>query len=200
MCFFFQQTKDATTLQKRFKAKYKKENTEPSGNFYGFAYPKTPVIANAQPDEIDLYHWGLIPSWSKDNEIRKYTLNARLETILEKPSFKNSAKNRCLILADSFFEWQWLDPKGKEKQKYELTINEKEIFAFGGLWNSWTDKETGEIFNTYTILTTEANELMSKIHNTKKRMPVIVHNEHDWLMGDNLIMRNEEIKATEVQK
>lgn len=198
MCFFFQQSKDATTLQKRFKAKYSKDNIAPVGNFNGFTYPKTPTISNSNPEEIDLYNWGLIPHWAKDTEIRKFTLNARIETIKQKPSFRTSINNRCLIIADSFFEWQWLDPKGKQKQKYELQIGEKENFAFAGLWSSWTSKETGEILNTYTILTTEANELMSQIHNSKKRMPLIVANETDWLMGDELILLNNNIRAVAI--
>jgi putative SOS response-associated peptidase YedK len=198
MCFFFQQSKDATTLQNRFKVKYSKDNIAPVGSFNGFSYPKTPIISNSNPEEIDLYSWGLIPHWAKDTEIRKFTLNARIETIKQKPSFRTSVKNRCLIIADTFFEWQWLDPKGKQKQKYELQIGEKESFAFGGLWSSWTNPETGEIINTYTILTTEANELMSQIHNSKKRMPVIVANEADWLMGDDLILLNNSIRAVAV--
>lgn len=198
MCFFFQQSKDATTLQKRFKAKYSKDNIASVGSFNGFTFPKTPVIANKNPEEIDFFNWGLIPHWANDKEIRKFTLNARIETISQKPSFRTYTKNRCLIIADCFFEWQWLDPKGKQKQKYELLIGEREPFAFGGLWSSWTNPETGEIFNTYTILTTEANRFMAKIHNSKKRMPVIVSNEQEWLIGEELVLRNDEIRAVAV--
>jgi len=104
------------------------------------------------------------------------------------------------LLADGFYEWQWLDEKGKQKQKYELTLPDNELFAFAGLYSEWVDKSTGEIINSYTILTTEANELMSKIHNTKKRMPVILSadNEKNWLHGHDLTMQNEKLKATEI--
>ena len=114
---------------------------------------------------------------AKDTNIRKSTLNARLETIDQKPSFKPSLSKRCLVLADGFFERKWLDPKGKSKQKYLLTLPGEEAFAFAGLWNAWTNKSTEEVLNTYTIITTAANELMSEIHNTKKRMPVILNPE-----------------------
>jgi putative SOS response-associated peptidase YedK len=195
MCFYFQQSKDATALKKRFKANYSNDKNSVIGNFNGFSFPKTPIISNQNPDEIDLYQWGLIPHWAKDSSINKFTLNARIETIKEKPSFRTSIKNRCLIIADAFNEWQWLDEKGKKKQKYEIGINHNDSFAFAGLWSSWTNVDNGEIIHSYTILTTEANELMSKIHNSKKRMPVIVENELDWLMGDELIMKNDKLQV-----
>lgn len=195
MCFYFQQSKNATTLKSRFKAKYSDDKVSPMGSFNGFTYPKTPVISNEKPDEIELYHWGLIPHWSKDENIRKYTLNARSETIKEKPSFRTSVNNRCLVLADTFFEWQWLDPKGKQKQKYEIFLPEKDSFAFAGLWSKWTNKETGEIRNTFTIQTCAANPMMAEIHNSKKRMPLIIANEFEWLNGEDPILRNDDLIA-----
>jgi putative SOS response-associated peptidase YedK len=96
-----------------------------------------------------MFHWGLIPAWAKDNSIRKNTLNAKIETISEKPSYRNSANNSCLILTDGFYEWQWLDDKGKNKQKYLFTLPNNETFEFAGLWNEWVDKSKGEIFKTY---------------------------------------------------
>lgn len=71
---------------------------------------------------ITHYIWGLIPAWAKDEEIQKYTLNAKIETVNEKPSFKNSVNKRCLVITNGYFEWQWLDPKGKNKQKYEIGL------------------------------------------------------------------------------
>ncbi len=149
----------------------------------GFEFPKTPVIIDEKPQIITHYNWGLIPSWAKDEEIQKYTLNAKIETVTEKPSFKNSVNKRCLVIADGYFEWQWLDPKGKIKQKYEIGLPNKELFTFAGLYSQWVDKTTGEIKNTYTILTTEANPLMAEIHNNKKRMPVVLKREDEtkWL-------------------
>lgn len=195
MCFYFQQSKDATTLKSRFKAKYSEDKVSPMGSYNGFTYPKTPIISNEKPDEIELYNWGLIPHWSKDENIRKYTLNARSETIKEKPSFRTSVNNRCLVLADTFFEWQWLDPKGKQKQKYEIFLPEKDSFAFAGLWSKWTNKETGEIRHTFTIQTCAANPMMAEIHNSKKRMPLIIANEFEWLNGEDPILRNDNLIA-----
>jgi putative SOS response-associated peptidase YedK len=111
------------------------------------------------------------------------TLNARVETVDDKPSFRDVVSQRCLVIANGFYEWQWLDSKGKNKVKYEIGIDNEELFAFAGLYSHWTDTQTGEIKNTYTILTTEANPLMAEIHNHKKRMPIILHpeDEHRWL-------------------
>jgi putative SOS response-associated peptidase YedK len=200
MCFYSKQTKSAQELQNRFNATIENEASLQPAIYNGFQYPKTPVITNTHPNTIRLFNWGLIPFWAKDDSIKKHTLNARIETIHEKPAFRNSVNNHCLILADGFFEWQWLDKAGKNKQKYVLTLPNDASFAFAGLWSEWIDKSTGEIIHSYTILTTEANTLMSKIHNTKKRMPVIVakNNETAWLMGQPLIMQNDRLIATAV--
>ena len=186
MCFHSKQSKDAQTIEKRFNAKVEADAVISSDRYNGFTYPKSPVITNLNPQSIQLFNWGLIPNWAKDISIREYTLNARIETITEKPSFKNNVKNRCLIIADGFFEWQWLDAKGKQKQQYLITLQNDEPFAFAGIFSSWTDKATGEIISSYSMVTTEANPLMAEIHNTKKRMPVILtpSTENLWLAGD----------------
>ena len=186
MCFFMQISKDATELKHRFNAKFENDLDFRPQSYNGFQYPKIPVITNQKSDTIQLFEWGLIPSWAKNDEIQKNTLNARFETITEKPSFKYVVRNRCFIIADSFFEWQWLDEKGKKKQKYEIMLPDHTLFAFAGLYNQWVDPTTGEVRNTCTILTTEADDLMSKIHNSKKRMPLILDpsNENLWLNGE----------------
>ena len=188
MCFHTQQTANAVKLSARFHAKVRENAVVSSDHFISFNYPYTPVIIHTDPAQIQLFHWGLIPSWSNNRDVQKFTLNAKIETLKEKPSFKYSINNRCLILATGFMEWQWLDPKGKQKQKYLISTPDHEPFAMAGLWNSWLDKPTGEIVDTYTMVTTEANELMSRIHNTKKRMPVILNraNEQEWLNGQPL--------------
>ncbi len=184
MCYNYAVKKAALELQKRFKAQYAEIAIEPTV-YNGFAFPKAPVIANTKPDTIQLFDWGLLPSWAKDMSFRKNTLNARIESIHEKPSFRNSANKRCLVLADAFYEWKWLDEKGKKKEKYEIRVPSGDTFAMGGIWSEYTDKETGEILHTFAILTMEANPLMAEIHNTKKRMPLILspENEQRWLMG-----------------
>lgn len=193
MCFYFKQSKSAQEVQHRFKATFEQVEAYQPGIYNGFQYPATPIITNVEPHKIKLFHWGLIPFWAKDDRIRQYTLNARIETIHEKPSFSSVVHNRCLILADGFYEWQWLDEKGKKKQKYELTLPDGELFAFAGLWSAWLDKSTGELRNTYALLTTEANVLLSKIHNSNKRMPVILSAdaEQNWLHGHEMMMQND---------
>lgn len=183
MCFHSKQTKKAVELEHRFRARFEKPEAYQPSIFNGFQFPQTPVITNDKPELIRMLHWGLLPHWAKDKGIRKNTLNARIETIAEKPSFRQVIHQRCLVLVDGFYEWQWLDPAGKAKQKYEIGLADHEAFALGGLWSQWTDKETGELLTTYAILTTEAKGLMAEIHNSKHRMPVIIApgQEQAWL-------------------
>lgn len=185
MCFHFKQTSDAQKLKNRFKVKQLPLMPLKSSNFNGFQHPNTPVINHINKESIQLYKWGLIPAWAADEKISEFTLNAKIETLHEKPSFKSNIEKRCLILADGFTEWQWLDAKGKRKRKFEITLSNQEPFAFAGLWSEWVNKQTGEIINSYTIVTTAANSLMAEVHNSKKRMPVILtpQNENDWLNG-----------------
>lgn len=150
----------------------------------GFDYLNVPIITNEKPNIINTnFHWGLVPSWSKDLDFRKNTLNARIETITEKPSFKNITQNRCLVIASSFFEWRWLDEKGKQKQKYQIFSQEDEILTFAGIYDSWMNQSTGEIYNSFSIVTTVANDLMKYVHNHKQRMPILIRkNDNDkWL-------------------
>lgn len=184
MCFHTIQNKLALQIEKRFKAKIKdKHSFVPSEHVNGFEFPKTPIITNENPEIIEHYNWGLIPHWAKDDAIKAVTLNAKIETLDEKPSFRDVVNQRCLIIANGFYEWQWLDSKGKNKVKYQIGIKNEDLFAFAGLYSHWTDTNTGEIRNTYTMVTTEANTLMAEIHNIKKRMPIILRpeDENKWL-------------------
>lgn len=149
-----------------------------------FEFPKTPIITNQNEEKIELAQWGLIPEWAQDDSIKNYTLNARIETLSEKPSFKNVIQNRCLIIADGFYEWQHLSKSNK--QKFEITLAQEKLFAFAGLFSEWLDFD-GQLKRTYTIITTQANDLMSEIHNTKQRMPVILkpQDEKYWLQGED---------------
>lgn len=198
MCFHSKQSKDAQTLEKRYKAKIAQPDTFKTGNMNGFEHPFCPVITNKEPEIIQLAQWGLLPTWAKDKNLQNNTLNAKLETIHEKPSFKASITQRCLIPADGFYEWQWLDSKGRQKQKYLLSIANDELFSFAGLWNTWIDNQTGQSVQTYTILTTQANDLMALIHNSKKRMPVIIdpQAENDWLNTGAIALYNDKLQAT----
>lgn len=184
MCFYSQQKDPIPIVKKRFNAEVNKPELFLQSDYInGFSHPNIPVILDKNPNHIETdYHWGLLPSWTKEIEFRKNTLNAKIETITEKPSFKNYLDNRCLIIATAFYEWHWLDEKGKAKQKYQINSN-TEIFTFAGIYNHWTNPETGEVIKTYTMLTTQANKTMQFIHNHKKRMPIILNqkDELDWL-------------------
>lgn len=161
------------------------ESFVPMEEINAFDFLKTPVITHDNPGEIQMFNWGLIPFWARDNGIRKMTLNAKIETVSEKPAFRDAVKNRCLIIANGYYEWQWKDPKGKSKQKYLIQPKGQEIFAFAGIYGHWKDPQNNIQVSSYSILTTEANELMSEIHNNKKRMPVILKKEdrESWLSG-----------------
>lgn len=197
MCFHSKQSKDAQKLEKRFNVKIEQPELFKSGDVNGFDHPYVAIITNEKQEIIQFAQWGLIPSWAKDKSIQNSTLNAKIETINDKPAFKNSTAKRCLIPSDGFYEWQWLDPKGKQKQKYLVHLPNEELFAFAGLWNVWKDHVTGETFHTYTILTTEANDLMSVVHNSKKRMPVIINPnaEKKWLNDGTLELYNDYLIA-----
>ena len=134
------------------------------------------VISNENLKKLSFYRWGLIPFWAKDMSIGNKIINAKAETILEKPSFKQSFKSkRCLVLADSFYEWK----HDKEKIPYRILMKDKRPFAMAGIWDKWKDAEGKEI-NSFSIITTEANELIKEIH---QRMPVILprSEEKNWL-------------------
>jgi putative SOS response-associated peptidase YedK len=197
MCFHSKQSKDAQTLQNRYKAELLRPELFVSGDFNGFSHPWCAIITNDRQEVIQMAQWGLLPDWAKDKTLQNNTLNAKLETIAEKPSFKNYQSQRCLIPADGFYEWQWLDPAGKKKQKFLLRLPDDPLFSFAGLWNHWHDRSTGETFNTYAILTTEANALMAIVHNSKKRMPVILcpEAEKEWLDRGELHLFNDQLIA-----
>lgn len=186
MCYNISVKKSPEELEKRFKAKVAKGESI-SSHYYlsGFNHPKTPVISSVDLNIIDAFHWGLIPAFCKTvkdvKDMMVKTLNAKSETVFALPSFKNSIRQkRCMILVDGFYEWRTL---GKLKYPYFIQLKNKEAFAFGGIYNDWVNKETGEVINSFSIITTPANPLMEKIHNVKLRMPLILPKEveKDWL-------------------
>lgn len=189
MCFFMAQNQPISKVENRFNAKVDKpDNFLQSDYIVGFEYLNVPIILDSKPEIINTnYHWGLVPSWSKDIDFRKNTLNARIETLEEKPSFKNITQNRCLVIASSFFEWRWLDDKGKSKEKYQIYSSESETFAFAGLYETWVNPMTGIAYNSFSIVTTQANKQMNYIHNHKGRMPVMLKkgDEQEWLNTNN---------------
>lgn len=146
-----------------------------------FSLPTHPVIPNTTPVRIQEYTWGLIPFWVKNEtdaeSIRMKTMNARADTIFEKPSFRNAIiQKRCLIPADGFFEWRYY--KGKN-YPYYIRMNDHQVFSIAGIWDIWTNPKTQEEVYTFSIITCDANPLLEKIHNKKKRMPVILAKEKE---------------------
>lgn len=148
-----------------------------------FNFPKCPVITPSE--EIQVFNWGLIPFWTKTEEdaeeIRKMTLNARADTIFEKPSFREPImKKRCIIPSTGYFEWRH---EGSKKIPYYIYLKNEEIFSMAGIYDTWLDKSTGVEHTTFSIITTDTNPLTDYIHNTKHRMPTILSKEDEekWL-------------------
>jgi putative SOS response-associated peptidase YedK len=134
--------------------------------------PSQPILAlpNDGKNQADFFVWGLIPSWAKDPSIGNRMINARAETLSEKPAFRSAYKyHRCLIFANGFYEWQ-AQPGKKTKVPYFIQLKSGVAFAFAGLWERWQSTDGSEVLST-TIITTEPNELMANLHN---RMPVIL--------------------------
>lgn len=157
--------------------------------FYkAFSNPLIPVITQQDPNQAQLLQWGLIPAWAgsyeKADRIRKGTYNARAESLHEKPSFREPLRNgRCLVIAHGFFEWQ---QRNGIKIPWYIHLTSDSPFVFAGLHDCWVDPDGGEEVKSFSIITTKANPLMEKIHNTKKRMPVILPPdlEREWIKGD----------------
>jgi putative SOS response-associated peptidase YedK len=128
---------------------------------------------------LDALRWGLVPYWAKDIKIGASLINAKAETIAEKPAFREAFKSRrCLIAADGFYEWKKLD--AKTRQPYAIVMKDRCLFGFAGLWERWKDKASGEVVRSCTIVTTTPNEICAPIHD---RMPAIVAPEDygKWL-------------------
>jgi putative SOS response-associated peptidase YedK len=141
-----------------------------------------PVVTNRAPEEVNYYRWGLVPFWAKDLKIGYKMINARAETITDKKSFSAPLqKRRCLVLADSFYEWKKLDKQNK--QPYRIRLQGGKPFAFAGIW----EHNKGLQVNSYAIITTDANEMVNQVHD---RMPVILkpEDEQRWL-SDSLDLK-----------
>lgn len=182
MCGRFTQKNDRETLEKEFDVEI--GESEEFRQSYNIA-PTQIVSAVRVIEEARRYanlKWGLIPSWAKDASFAAKLINARAETLLEKPSFRDAyKKRRCLIPASGFYEWE---QTADGKQPHYFYLNEREIFGFGGLWEEWQDRETGGMIETCTIITTDANAVLEPVHD---RMPVIIEKkDYDrWLRADH---------------
>lgn len=156
-----------------------------------FNFPKYPIIT--QSDEVQVFNWGLIPFWTKNeksaDEIKRMTLNARADTIFEKPSFREPImKKRCIVPSTGYFEWRH---EGTKKIPYFIYLKDEPIFSMAGIYDRWLDKETGEERDTFSIITTGTNPLTDYIHNTKHRMPAILSKEDEERWLDTSLSRTE---------
>lgn len=158
----------------------------PAPMINAFAHPSAPFITLEEP--LTVASWGLIPAWAKPEgikDLRTMTANARSETAHEKPSFRKA--HRGLLPVSGFFEWRH---EGAKKIPYLVSSPEK-IMTLGCLWEDWTNRTTGETMRTFSVLTTEANALMSYVHNSKLRMPVIIDDSDRARWLDTTATRDE---------
>lgn len=154
-----------------------------------FSHPALVVYTDAAPHDPQLSYWGLVPGWVKDDagrlQLWNRTLNARGETIFEKPAFRESARHRrCIVHVEGFYEHHHM---GRHTYPYFIHLKDRPQFALAGLWDRWKDPDSGKVLQTFSIVTCEGNDLLRRIHNNPKmegpRMPVILAaaEEDMWL-------------------
>ncbi len=138
-----------------------------------------PVLTNEDRDHLQFFRWGLIPFWAKDQKIGGRLINARIETVLEKPAFRSINKRRCLVPFDGFYEWKKVD---KKKLPYRIILKEEKLFSIAGIWSSWKNPAGQKVYS-FTLLTQPANPLVAQLHD---RMPAILLPEQEvaWLDMD----------------
>ncbi len=185
MCFNMTLLTEMKELEQEFRALFEEISFSPAAGISGFSHPSWPIIPAEHPGSARMVRWGLIPSWARTREeaqkLRKATLNARLETAWDLPSFRNSiGPRRCLIPVDGFYE-----PFHHEGSSYPFYLHrrDRKLFALGGIYDRWNDPETNRRYATFSILTTDARGIVSVIHNRKQRMPLMISSEdyQRWL-------------------
>lgn len=176
MCYHYSLGKSKVALEKKFNATAGEDVQLPVFHLGAFGgRPTMPVLRADQRAAFSKMRWGLIPHWSNEETLKFNTANAAIEGITGKASYRKPiASQRCLVPADGFFEWRH---EGGIKYPYFIHLPGEELFAFAGIFDEWINKETGEVIESYSILTKEANPFMAKIHNVKKRMPILVGEE-----------------------
>jgi putative SOS response-associated peptidase YedK len=174
-------------LQERFALEALEEPYTPSHNIA--PGQSVMVVINEDGKRAAWLRWGLVPSWAKDPQIGQRLINARAETIADKPSFRRALRHRrCLVLADGFYEWR---KRGKHKQPMYIGLHDRQPFAFAGLWEVWRDAD-GAALSTCTIVTTTANTLLQPIHD---RMPVILPAAAEALWLDQRLVEPQPLLA-----
>jgi putative SOS response-associated peptidase YedK len=180
MCGRFTLTTDPDRLAEHFSFRAANVSYSPRYNIAPSQSVLT-IIDDEGEHRAGFLRWGLIPSWAKDASIGNRMINARAETVAEKPSFRRALqKRRCLVLADGFYEWR---KEGRTKTPMFITLKSREPFAFAGLWETWKPP-TGDPVHSCTIITTSPNSLMATIHD---RMPVILPHTAESLWLDRTV-------------
>ena len=178
MCGRFTITKTEQELEKRFDASFSSKVLEARYNVAPTQL--SAVITHDEPEAVQLFRWGLVPFWAKDLGIGARMINARCETVSEKPAFKDAyRKRRCLVLADGYYEWI---KRGKEKIPHRIQFRDQAPFAMAGLWERWKPKTLeADTVQTFTIITVPAAKSVEHIHD---RMPAILSREQERLWLD----------------
>jgi len=179
MCGRFTLTADLASIAERFASSVPPPSgiAADTGRYNIAPTQKVIVVSDDGQRYLTTMRWGLIPPWTKDPSIGNRMINARCETLNEKPSFRTALKRcRCLVVADGFYEWQ---KQGRQKQPMRIVLKSRQLFGFAGLWDTWTSPD-GEAIQSCTIITTNANELLKLVHD---RMPAILipEDESVWL-------------------
>ena len=189
MCGRSSLSKTEKEIEDRFGSTFYNEELErynPLPNYNVAPSHYHPVITNEEMDRIHLFNWGLVPFWAKDRKIAYKMINARVETLSEKASFKHALKSRrCLVLMDGFFEWK---KEEKGKTPFRIKTKDEEIFSVAGLWEVWKDPQNGENLYSFTVITQPANEVLKDIHD---RMPAILPRDQERLWLDNSLSTDE---------
>ena len=191
MCGRASLSKIEKELEERFKATFYREELERYQVLPSYNIAPThlhPVMINEQPNQLRLFQWGLIPYWAKDASIASKLINARKETVLEKPAFRQAIQQRrCLVPFDSFYEWK---KEGNRKQAYRICKKDESVFCVAGIWEKWIDSQ-GKTIHTFTLLTQPPNPLLAKIHN---RMPAILLPEQEKVWIDPKVNAQEALR------
>jgi len=175
MCGRFQLSVKGKHINERFNVEVYDDLYRPSFNCA--PSQNVAVISNMEAKKLSFFRWGLIPFWAKDEKFGNKLINSKAETINEKPSFKNSFRQkRCLVICNGFYEWK---KENNKKTPYRIFLKNNELFSMAGIWDTWKDGEDRPI-NSFSIITTTPNSLMKNIHH---RMPVILRKEDEkkWL-------------------
>jgi len=191
MCGRGSLSKTKKELEKRFQATFYLEELDRYDLLPNFNVAPTqfhPVITSQDPDHMQFYKWGLVPYWAKEEKIGSKMINARIETITEKPAFRQAIqKRRCIVPFDGFYEWK---KRGKQKIPYLISRKDDQTFAIAGIWETWKTP-SGPLLHTFSVLTQTPNALMAEIHD---RMPAILLPEQESIWLDEEISGEEVIK------